>query len=175
MWKEKYLSSKIPLFLVLLYVLNLVILICAQVLLLYRFPAQPDADALARYDSVYEHSSVFNQDSRNHLTATLVYTYDGQPHLIVTKAHPIAYGRGKIIYAQALEIPETGKLTVTVKNGIHSSEILVQKVPDNFLSVSFQYAASGGIREYATVYMLLTALLEGLELVVWNLIKQNLM
>lgn len=175
MYREKYWSSKVPLGLALLFVLNILFVLAAELLFVYKYPARQDAAALARFDSAYESSTVFAQDSRNRLTAALVYTYNDQPHLVVTRAHLIASGRGRIIYAQPVELPESGALTVSVKNGIHTSEILVQKATDDSLSVAFEYAASGGIREYAAIYMLLAALLEGLELLIANLIKRNLM
>ena len=174
MHQEKYWASKVPLPLALLFLVNIFVIVGVQLLFFYKFPAQPDETALAKYDAVYEDSDVFIQDSSNDLTASLVKTAGGQTHLVVTKSHNIAFGRGKIIYAEPVEMSESGEVTVYVKNGVHTSEIVIKDIPTGVWSVTIQYSYSGGIREATAFYMVLAAVLEALELIILHFIKRNL-
>jgi len=171
--REKYWASKVPLFLVLLFLLNIFLIVAVELLFIYKYPAQPDAVALAKYDAVYQDCRVILSDSKNYLTASTVETADGQTHLVLTKAHGIAFGRGKILYAEPVEMPESGQLTLYVKNGIHTSEIQLTQVPDGMLAVTIEYGYSGG-RETTVFYMVLAALMEGLELLVVYFIRNRL-
>ena len=173
MRQEKYWASRVPLPLALLFVLNVFLIVAFQLLFLYRYPAQPDATALARYDTVYDGCTIAGSDSVSGLNASLVETADGQTHLVVTKAHDVAYGRGKILYAEPVEEPQSGEQAVFVKNGIHTSEIRIAPVPGG-TSVSIQYGYSGGLKEITALYMLLAAVLEALELLVIHFIRKNL-
>lgn len=174
MHREKYWSSKAPLPLALLFLFNVFLVAAVQILAFYPYPAQPDATSLEKYDPVYEECRILIGDSVNYLTATLAETKDGQTHLVVTKAHAVAYGRGKIIYAKPVEIPASGECVISVKNGIHTNEIRIKVIPTGEPTVTISYGYSGGIREAAPLFMLLAALLEALELIVFHLIKQNL-
>ncbi len=174
MRQEKYWASKVPLPLALLFVVNVFLIVAFQLLFLYRYPAQPDAAVFARYDAIYEDSTVKNSDSKYYLTASLVETTDGQTHLVVTQAHPIAYNRGKIVYAQPVELPESGENILYVKTGIHTSEFEIKAIPGGMWCVNILYGNTGNIREFYAVYLLLGALLEALELLVIHFIKKNL-
>ena len=174
MHQEKYWASKVPLSLALLFVLNILLVVAAELLFVYRYPAQPDAASLEKYGSAYEECRILNKDSVNYLTASLVQTHDGQMHLVVTKAHEVAFGRGKILYAEPVEIPDKEEIAVFVKNGIHTSEIRIQAIPSGVPAVTVHYGYSGGIREASALYMLLAASLEAIELLVLHLIKRNL-
>lgn len=174
MHQEKYWSSKVPLPLALLFLVNIFLIVGAELLFFYKYPLQPDPIALSKYDSIYEDCDVFNQDSIHYLTASLVNTNDGETHLVVTKGHSIAFRRGKIIYAAPVEMSASGEVTVYVKNGIHTSEILIKDIPTGVWSVTIQYGNSGGIRESTAYYMILAAVLEALELMVLHFIRKNL-
>lgn len=174
MQNEKYWASKIPVSLALLFLVNVFLIVGVELLFFYKHPAQPDEISLAKYDAVYEGCDVFNQDSVNYLTASLVETADRQTHLVVTKAHSVFFGRGKIIHSENIEMPESGELTVYVKNGVHTSEIEIKDIPTGVWAVTIHYGYSGGIKEATSWYMFLGALLEALELLVWHFIKKNL-
>lgn len=174
MHQEKYWASKIPLSLAILFLVNVLLVVGAELLFFYKYPAQPDEISLAKYDAVYEDCDVFIQDSANYLTASLVKTTEGKTHLVVTKGHSIAFGRGKILYAESVEMPESGELTVYVKNGVHTSEIVLKDIPTGVWAVTIQYGYSGGIKETTALYMVLAAALEALELLVRHFIKRNL-
>lgn len=174
MHRDKYWASKIPLPLALLFLLNVFLIAAVELLFIYKYPAQPDAAALARYDEVYEGSRVSIGDSIAGLTASTVEIADGQIHLVVTKGHSVVFGRGKIIYAEPVEMPESGEVTVYVKNGIHTSQIELKDIPTGVWSVTIHYGYSGGIRETTVFYMVLGAVLEGLELLVLYFIQKNL-
>lgn len=169
MQNEKYWHSKIPLSLALLFLVNVFLIVGAELLFFYRYPAQPDAYTLAKFDSVYEGSTILHSDSISYLTASLVETADGQTHLVVIRSHGVAYGRGKIIYSEPVEITNSEQ-TVYVKNGIHTSEIRITGGD----TVTIHYGYSGGVKEATTRYMFLGAVLEALELLVWHFIKKNL-
>lgn len=172
--REKYWASKVPLPLALLFLLNVFLIVAVELLFIYKYPAQPDAAALARYDGVYEGSSVIIGDSIAGLSASTVETADGQTHLVVTKAHSLVIGRGKVIYAEPVQMPESGELTVSVKNGIHTSQIELKDIPSGAWAATIHYAYSGGIKEATAFYMILAAVLEGLELLVAYFIKRNM-
>ena len=175
MHREKYWSSKVPLPLALLFVLNVLLIFAAEVLFLYTFPAQPGAEDLAKYDPVYKGSRVLISDERSYLGASLVEASDGQTHLVVTRYHSIAYNRCRILYAEPVEIPASGEQTVSVKNGIHTSEIGIGNTVADYPFVAIRYSNTGTIREQSVIYMLLAAVLEALELAVFYLIQKNLM
>lgn len=175
MHQKKYWASKVPLSLALLFLVNVILIAAIQILAFYRYPAQPDPASLARYDPVYEDCRILIGDSVNYLNASLAETNHGQIHLVVTKAHTIAYGRGKILYAEPVEIPSTGEQTVYVKNGIHTSEIAVGNTVDGFPHVTIRYGYGGTIKELSVLYMALAAVLEALELIVFHLIRKNLL
>lgn len=172
--QEKYWASKVPLPLALLFVLNVFLVVVFQLLFFYRYPAQPDAAALAKYNSLYSDCTILNSDSISGLTASLVETDDGNIHLVVTKSHGVAYGRGRILYAEPLEMPDTAEQIVYVKNGIHTSEIVITNIVPGDQTVTIRYGYSDGFRSSAIWYIAIAAILEALELMVLHLIKGNL-
>lgn len=169
MHRDGYWRSKIPVSLALLFFLNVFLILGTELLFFYKYPAQPGADALARYDALYSDCSIISSDSISGLSASLLETTDGQTHLVVTKNHGIAYGRGKIVYAELVAVSDTEQ-TVYVKNGIHTSAIEITGGD----TVTIHYGYSGGIKSTTSWYMFLAAVLEGLELLVVHFIKRNL-
>lgn len=172
--REKYWASKVPLSLALLFLVNVFLVIGLELLFVYKYPAKPEEADLAQYDSVYEGSDVFIRDDHYDLIASLANTADGNTHLVVTKTHPIFYSRGKIVYAQPVEMPEVGEVLLRVKTGIHTSEIEIKDIPTGVWSVNVLYGNTGNIRGITTYYMVLAALLEALELMVLHFIKNRL-
>ena len=172
--REKYWASKVPLPLALLFLVNVLLVIGLELLFVYKHPAIPEGADLAKYSTIYEDCNVVNQDSQNRLTASLVETADGQTHLVVTKGHSLALGRGNIIYAQPVSMEDSDEITVNVKNVIHTSTVIIRKVPTDLLAVTIEYSASGGVKEVTAWYMFLAAVLEALELLVIHFIKTRL-
>lgn len=174
MHREKYWASKVPLPLALLFLVNVFLIVGAELLFFYKYPAKPEGADLAKYNAVYEDSDVFIRDDHYSLIASLANTNDGQTHLVVTKTHPLFYSRGKIVYAQPVEMPEAGEVLLRVKTGIHTSEIEIKDIPTGVWSVNVLYGNTGNVREITVIYMVLAAVLEALELLVIHFIRKNL-
>ena len=172
--REKYWASKVPLPLALLFLLNVFLVMGAELLFFYKYPSKPEGSDLVKYDAVYEGSDVFIRDDHYDLVASLANTADGQTHLVVTMSHPLVYTRSKIVYAQPVEMPETGEVLLRVKTGIHTSEIEIKDIPSGVWSVNVLYGNTGNIRGITTYYMVLAALLEALELMILHFIKNRL-
>ena len=172
--REKYWASKVPVSLALLFLLNVFLVMGGELLFFYKYPSKPEGSDLAKYDAVYEGSTVFIRDDHLSLIASLADTADGQTHLVVTKTHPLVISRGKIIYAQPVEMPESGEVLLYVKTGVHTAEIQVKDIPSGVWCVNVLFGNTGNIREISTYYMILAALLETLELMVVHFIKNRL-
>ena len=172
--QEKYWASKIPVCLVLLFLLNVFLVMGMELLLFYKYPSLPEGTDLANYDSVYADSDVFIRDDHYNLIASLANTADGQTHLIVTKRHPLVSTRGRIVYAEPVEMPESGEVLLYVKAGIRTTEIEIRDIPSGVWSVNIRFASSGNVREISVIYMVIAAVLEALELMVIHFVKERL-
>lgn len=170
MHKEKYYSSKTPLPLVLLFLLNLFLIVSFQLLFVYKYPAAIDEATLGKIDPAWVGSPILGSDTGTNLNAYLIELPDETDQLIVMKPHDVFRGRSKLLYGEPVCIPGEAEQSIYVKNGIHTSEIVISD--DNTVIVRYSY--SGGINEVMTVYLVLGAALEGLELLVYYLIKKNL-
>jgi len=169
MHREKYWRSKIPLSLALLFLLNVFLIMAVELLVFYPHPSELDAAMLENYDPAYADVRILSMDDSSYLVAHLVQTPEDSRHLVVTKRHPFIYSRAKIIHAEPLPSDESSEQVIYVKNGIHTSEIAV--TGGNM--VTMRYGYGGGIREITTLYLVLGAVLEGLELLIWHLIKHG--
>ena len=172
--REKYWASKVPVSLALLFLLNVFLVMGGELLFFYKYPSKPEGADLAKYDAVYEGSDVFIQDDHYSHTASLVDTSNGQTHLIVTKRHPLVSTRGRIVYAEPVEMPESGEVLLYVKVGIRTMEIEIKDIPSGVWSVNILFASSGNVREISVFYMIIAAVLEALELMVVHFIKKRL-
>lgn len=172
--REKYWASRVPLPLALLFLLNMFLVMGAELLFFYKYPSKPEGADLAKYSTVYEGSDVFIQDDHYDLIASLANTADSQTHLVLTKTHPLVYSRSKIVYAQPVEMPEAGEVLLRVKTGVHISEIEIKDIPSGVWSVNILFGNTGNIREITAWYMVLAALLEALELMIFHFIKTRL-
>jgi len=169
MHREKYWRSKIPLPLALLFLINIFLIVAVELLVVYKYPAVPDEAALKNYDPIYAQCTILSNDASSYLGGYLVQTSDGSSHLIVTKSHPIILKRAKILHAEALPSDGGNEQMIYVKNGIHTSEIVITGGD----TVTVRYSYGGGINEMTTLYLVLGAVLEGLELLIWHLIKHG--
>ncbi len=169
MHREKYYNSKLPLWVAVLFVVNILLVIGFEVLFIYKYPAELNRHTVGAYNSAWEGSTVQSWDDRNGLHACLAKTPEGDTLLLVSRGHPVFFGRGKLIHEQSIDPSVTQEQTFFVKNGVHTSEIAVTQGN----TVSFRYAQGRG-REVVTLYMLLAAVLEGLELLICWFIKKNL-
>lgn len=174
MHQDKYWASKVPLPLALLFLINVILVIGCELLFFYKYPAVVDDAALVKYDSSLIGSTIVNRDESNTLHAYLVETAQGDHRLLVVKKHSIFFGKGKPICNERVEMPDSGELTVYVKNGIHTSEIFLQDIPSGIWAITVQYGYSGTVKESTAFYMVLAAALEALELLIIHFIKKNL-
>ena len=174
MRQDKYWASKVPLPLALLFLLNVFLIIAVELLFFYKYPAVADEAVLGKYDPAWIGGTVINRDDRSSLLAYLIETPEEETRLLVVKRHSIAHGRGRVLYDEPVQMPESGELTVPVRNGIHTSEISIMDIPSSFWSVTVEYSNTGTIKETTAWYMFLAAVLEALELIVIHFVKKNL-
>lgn len=169
MHREKYWRSKIPLPLALLFLLNVFLIMAVELLVIYKYPADPDGTTLKNYDPAYSQCTILSTDASSYLGGYLVQASDGNPHLIVTKSHPVFLSRAKILHAEPIPSDGSSEQVIYVKNGIHTSEIVITGGD----TVTVRYAYGGGIKETTTLYLVLGTALEGLELLLWYLITRG--
>lgn len=173
MHNKTYMRSKIPLPLVLLFILNLLVVITLEILLLYPAPVPLTAEALASHSSTYAGCTITASADMGKLYCYLVETADGQIHLVPTHGHGLAYKRAKILKKQIAIIPEDPESTIPVKTGLHTSLVTVRTEPLSstpYLEIDFY--GSGG-QSAVTIYMVIAAVLEALELSLWHLLTKQ--
>lgn len=169
MHKEKFYSSKTPLPLVILFLVNLFLIVSFQLLFIFKYPAEMDEATLAQVNPDWAGCTILSQDSYSaSLETYLIALPDGSRMLVTTKPHSFILSRMKLVDAQSVESKEAEQLFY-IKNGVHTSEIAVTGS-----NVTIRYGYGGGINEAMTVYLVLGAALEGLELLVYYFIKKNL-
>lgn len=180
MHRDSYWRSKIPVPLVLLYLLNLVLVLALEVLLLYPCPTEMTPEELAQFDSTFEGCTIVQSYNRVKLNCYLVETADGGIYLIPTHSHGIFSSRARIYKKHITPIPADGEITIPIRIGVHTSNVTVSRSPLPYmenqepsdLSISIDYYG-GSTQAAATVYMVIAAVLEGLELALWYLITKQ--
>lgn len=181
MHNDKYYRSKIPLPLILLFLVNLFLVIAVEVLLIYRYPAALTPEALQAYDRTYENCTIMDQDDAGALCCCLIKTTSGEFYMVPLRRHSLVWDRARILTSQITPIPaDVDTLNLTIKNGIHSSSVTISREPmpgtgtdTHELYLNITFVGGGGSRAGATLYMVLSALLEGLELSLLHLIKKQ--
>ena len=169
MHRQKYYRAKIPLSLVLLFLANVFLVMALELMFVYKYPATVDEATLGKYDSAWVGSTILSQDSySSSLDVSLVELPDGSRILLTTKPHGIAYGRAKLTDVQNVELTEEEQVFY-IRNGIHTSEIAVTGGD----TVTLRYGHGGTLSEKTTIYMVLAAVLETMELGLYQLIKKN--
>jgi len=170
MYKEKYYSSKTPLPLVLLFLLNIFLVVAFQLLFVFKYPTNMDEAALGKVNPQWADCTILSQDSYStSLEAYLIELPDGSRQLITLKPHGIIFGRSKLAGTQILE-PQEAEQIFYVKTGVHTAEISVIGGD----TVDIRYGYGGSMTEALALPIVLSAALEGLELLVYYLIKKNL-
>lgn len=165
MHNDKYYRSKIPLRLVLMFLVNLFLVMAVEILAIYKYPAQLDKSTLAKYDSCYSGCTILSTDSVGKLSCYLVETETGEIHLVTTRIHGIFFSRADIVDVQTVDAAQT---TLSVKIGIRTSEISVTGQ-----TVSIRFANLANYKNIASYYIALTAVLEAAELLVVYFIKRD--
>lgn len=168
MHNDKYYRSKIPLRLVLMFLANVIFMVALEILLVYKYPAVADEAVLGKYDPAWVGSPILSSDESSSLNAYLFEAPNGETRLLVVKRHCIFTGRGKILYNEAVACSEEAQ-TISVKNGIHISEIGIE----NGNTVTIRYGYSGGIKESTAWYLVLGAVLTALEMLIVYFIKRD--
>ena len=170
MHREKYYSSKIPLPLVLLFLLNVFLVVVFQLLVSYKLPAKADASVFAKYNPAWAGCTILSQDSYSiDLHTYLLEFPDGSRQLVTTKPHSIVFGRAKIVDTQVVE-PHEAEQIFYIKNAVHTSEIAV--LDGNTVDIRWGYG--GSMVENNVLYLILGAAMGGIELLIYYFIKKNL-
>ena len=151
------------------FLLNVFLIMAVELLIFYPHPSELDATMLENHNPAYGDCRILSMDDSSDLVAYLVQTPEDSRHLVVTKRHPFIYSRAKIIHAEPVASDENGEQVIYIKNGIHTSEIAIT----GRNAVTLRYSYGGGISEVTTLYLVLGAALEGLELLIWHLIKHG--
>lgn len=162
---EAYLRSKIPVGLVLLFLLNAVLIVALEVMFFYRLPANLNETDLSAMDSGYQGCRIRSEDRANSLSCYLVECSDGSLHLVSTKNHGLFFNRARKIGDSPISVSEGERIPVKV--GIRTAEVTYH---DSNLITIFHYNGSS-FQGIGTIYMVLAAILEALELFLYQLLK----
>ena len=177
--KSKHMQSKIPLPLVFLFLVNVFVVMAVELLVFYPHPAALTESWLEEYDSAYSNCTIVTNSEAGDFRCWLVKPESGDYVMIPTKYHALFSNRAKIYTDQITSISaDTEEQEITVKTGIHSSLVTVRQTPVEGLGTEnlerylyILYHSSGNMRGMTTLYMVIAAILEGLELAIWQLIK----
>ena len=170
MYKEKYYSSKTPLPLVLLFLLNMFLVVAFQLLFVFKYPTGMDETVLRRVNPQWTDCTILSQDSYSiDLYAYLLELPDGSRQLVTLKPHSFVFGRAKLADIQIVE-PVEAEQTFYVKTGVHTAEIAV--IGGNTVDIRWGYG--GSMTEALALPMVISAALLGSELLVYYFIKKNL-
>lgn len=168
---DKYRRSKLPVSLVLLFLLNLLVVIALEILLLYPAPFPVTPEALAEFDSRYAGCTITQEAEQGGLYCCLAETADGEIHMIPARSHGLAYNRAKLLKKYITVIPEGQETTIPIRIGVHTSNVTVSAEP--LSSIAIDYYGSTNICTAATLYMVIAAVLEGLELALFHLLRRE--
>lgn len=167
--KSAYYRSKIPIFLMLLFLANIFLVIAFELMFVYKYPSAIDETVLGKYNPAWAGSTILSQDSYStSLDVCLAELPDGNRILITTKSHGIAFGRAKLADVQEVK-PGEAEQVFHIKNGVHTSEVLVS----NGNTATLTWGYGGTMSEITTVYMFLGGTLTGLELLLFHILKKN--
>lgn len=168
MHRNKYFQSKVPLALVLLFLLNVFFLVCGELLLVYKYPAELTEVSIAQYDPAWAGSRILSNDNYStSLNSCVAELPDGSRMLITARPHRIVFGRAKPVDIRPID-PDLQEQIFYVKNGIHTAEIAVY----DGTTVDIRWGYSNNIS--TTYYTALGGILSALELLVYYFIKKKL-
>lgn len=169
MHREKYFLSKTPLPLVLLFLLNMFLVFALQLLFVFKYPTSMDETALGKVNPQWADCTILSQDSYSiDLHAYLLELPDESRQLVTLKPHSFVFGRAKLADTQMVE-PLEAEQIFYVKTGVHTAEIAV--IGGNTVDIRWGYG--GSMSEALVLPMVLSAALEGLELLIYYLIMKN--
>lgn len=170
MHNEKYWNSKIPVVYALLFVLNVALIVLFEILVLYTLPQDLTPEILAQENPAYENCRILSRERADIVTCYLVELENGDLELVTTRQHNFLYMRCRLLEKQTAPIPAQGQTTVQVKLGIHTVPVTVENgsriEPFSFVSTRSRNAP--------TMYMVLGAVLELMELMAYGFVKRNL-
>lgn len=179
MHNDNYYRSRIPLPLVLLFLVNIFIVCALEILLLYRAPLPLTAETLAEFDDSYENCSILQTHQRGHLYCLLAETESGEIRLIPVKAHSILFTRGRIYEKQIVTIPEDVQETAyEIRIGLRTATVTVSPEPLPYTETQepselYMAISYSGSMDAATFYMIVGAALEAAELALWHILKHQ--
>lgn len=170
---------KLPIWLILLFLANILLVMAMEVLLLYRTPLPLTADALAESDSRFAGAVLSQNQQRGYLHCALAETSEGNVYLIPIRAHSLAYNRGRILKKQIVPVANDSDTSVNVKIGIYTSTLTVSPEPPPWMEdaapahlyMSIDHSSSASGSSVAVLYMVISAVLTFLELAVVQLVK----
>ena len=179
--RNKYWSSKVPVPLALLYVINVFLVMALELLLFYPHPSVLTEAYLADFDSAYENCTIVTSDDVETFRCYLVKMASGDYSMIPTQQHGLISSRAKVYKNQITPVSaDTEDVEITVRTGVHSSLVAVSQNPrpgygvetsERYLYILYRGTGSGS--GTMTLYMLIAAILEGIELAIWHLITRN--
>lgn len=149
------------------------VVIALELLLLYPVPVPLTEEALAQYDSDYEGCTILYTADRGKLSCHLVQTTDGELHMVPTHGHSLAYKRAKVLKKYIAAVPENEDITLPVKVGLHTSNVTIgteAQSGSRYFTIDY-YGSS--TQNTTTLYMVIAAVLEAMELAVFHLIRHG--
>jgi len=176
----------VPWYYPVVFLLNILLILAAEVLLLYRQPVPMTEAILAEKLPAYHNASIQNSTESGTIVWYLVQTEADELHLIPVRKHILFQNRGKLLDSQITLIPaDTGHMEVTTRAGIGGSTVMIGTEVEPWDGEQSEYNlqmrskyAGGNIgnagRYAASGYFLLGVLLSILEYVLWNKIKGNM-
>lgn len=172
-------SSRLPVWVVLLFIGNLLLVIILEMLLLYPTPLPLTEAALAEADARFSGAALTQSQHRGYLHCALAETSDGDVYLIPVRAHGLVFNRGRILDKQIVPVAADADTTINVKVGIYTSTLTASPIPppwledappeELYLTIDHSSSASGS--SMAVLYIAIGAVLTFLELALLQLIK----
>lgn len=172
MQNDKYWRSKVPVHLALLFVVNVFLVMALEILLFYRYPADLTEADFAGLDSAYQNCAIVASDDVSTFRCWLIKTEAGDYAVVPAQQHGILTGKAKILKSQIQILPaDTEETVLSIRRGVHTTSVIARLKPLPGLNIDYFGFGSG--KGAATLYMVIAAILEFLELAVWELIKHD--
>ena len=181
MHRNKYYRSKLPVWLVLLYLVNVLLIVALEALVLYPFPAAAAPEDFAAANPAMEGCTLIDQDATGSFRCYLLRLPDGEYRIVPTVSHSLFSNRAKVLKMGICAFTgEADTATHQIRSGIHTNQVSVstQAPPHRIhesrpMYINIDYAGSSSFQALTTVYMAIAAILECLELALWQLLKGN--
>lgn len=168
------LHPKTPLSLVLGILINIVLVVLAELLLFYRIPMPPAGETLADMDSRYENCRVIcdvNLDNNRGVRFYMVKTAAGETDLVPVRQHSFFPSRTRLLRGKILR--DLNLAENTTKQVMVAPNLFAIFISDGTVRVGS--AAGGSFMQTAMAkYLGLGAVLAFLELWLWEKLRGNL-